>query len=166
MKKDVPRPKKKELTAQQSKRVAEKLAPIFLERLKRKGLLKPRKTKETERVLQAAEEILDNPKASRYWSDHLEYLLANGPKDLWRMFLDDRLEKELDRVAERAEIAEYKLEERGLPRNQADELVRADLVSPYLDQDPPDRLPNNIEDLIREWALKIQLASEEMISEE
>ncbi|MGA2331317.1 MAG: hypothetical protein ABSG75_06105 [Syntrophales bacterium] len=104
-------------------------------------------------------EVLDNPKASRYWSDHLEYLLTNKPKDVWRMFVDDRLEKELDSVAEKAEIAKYKLEQKGLQSVQADEIVREDLVSPYLDQEPPDPLPSNIVDLIRDWARKILLAS-------
>jgi len=75
------------------------------------------------------------------------------------MFVDDRLEKELDSVAEKAEIAKYKLEQKGLQSVQADEIVREDLVSPYLDQEPPDPLPSNIVDLIRDWARKILLAS-------
>ncbi len=75
------------------------------------------------------------------------------------MFVEERLEKHLDRVAEKAEIAETKLEQKGYPRDQADEIVRADLVNPYLDKEPPKPLPSNIENLIREWAEKVLLAS-------
>jgi hypothetical protein len=104
-------------------------------------------------------EVLDNPKASRYWSDHLEYLLTNKPQATLKLFQAKTLEKELDRVAEKAEIAKYKLEQKGLQSVQADEIVREDLVSPYLDQEPPESLPSRTKQLIRDWAKRVQLAS-------
>ena len=104
-------------------------------------------------------EVLDNPKASRYWNDHLEYLLTNKPQAALKLFQDKTLEKELDRVAEKAEISKYKLEQKNLQSDQADELVRSDLVSPYLDQEPPEPLPSRQAHLIRAWARRVQIAS-------
>ena len=68
---------------------------------------------------------------SEYWSLHLEWLSENRPEMVKRLFERDRakLRMFLSQKVKQALDLGYKLQEKGLPRNEIEEVVMAEVVA-------------------------------------
>lgn len=89
-----------------------------------------------------------------YWMDHLLWLLENKPQFVKKMFFKDRekLRMFLSLKVEQAMNLSYNLQEKGLPRNEIDEIVSAQVLSPPPPEDEPEPLPEPLKLSIIQWA--------------
>jgi hypothetical protein len=89
-----------------------------------------------------------------YWMDHLLWLLENKPQFVRRLFFKDRekLRMYLSQKVEQAMNLSYNLQEKGLPRNEIDEIVAAQVLSPPPPEDEPEQLQESLKSSIIKWA--------------
>lgn len=96
---------------------------------------------------------MSNPAASRWWQVRLEHLLEFRPQEIESMFLTNKtmLYRDLTRAADQAKAYYQTLKTKGLPEDQIDELV-AYHIAPTSEVTPEERLPEEVETKIRDWA--------------
>jgi hypothetical protein len=89
-----------------------------------------------------------------YWMDHLLWLLENKPQFVKRLFFKDRekLRMFLSQKVEQALNLGYNLQEKGLPRNEIDEIVMAQVIAPPPPENEPKPLPEPLRAAILLWA--------------
>lgn len=89
-----------------------------------------------------------------YWMDHLLWLLENKPQFVKGLFERDRgkLRMYLSQKVEQALNLSYNLQEKGLPRNQIDEIVAAQVISPPPPEKEPEPLSERLKSEIISWA--------------
>lgn len=89
-----------------------------------------------------------------YWLDHLLWLLENKPQFVKKMFFKDRgkLRMFLSLKVEQAMNLSYNLQEKGLPRNEIDEIVAAQVLSPPPPENEPEPLQESLKSAIIQWA--------------
>ena len=88
------------------------------------------------------------------WSIHMEWLLENKPDLVKRLFEKDRnqLLMYLSRKTHQGATLEFNLQEKGLPRDQIEELVLGQVIAPPPPENPPEPLPEPLVNRIRIWA--------------
>ena len=88
------------------------------------------------------------------WSQHLLWLLENKPQLVKRMFFKDRakLRMFLSKKVEQAMNLWSRLQEKGLPSNEIEEIVLAEVIAPPPPEDPPEPLPEPLKSAILQWA--------------
>jgi len=91
---------------------------------------------------------------SEYWNLHLEWLLENKPQFVKRLFFKDRakLRLFLSQKAKQADSLWMKLQEKGLPSNEIEEIVMSEVVAPPPPENPPEPLPEPLRSDILKWA--------------
>ncbi len=99
-----------------------------------------------------------NPRSSRFWLDHLQWMLDNEPQYTLELFRQKGLEKHLTHKVGQAQLAMVHLRKRGLPRYKAEELVYLNIVAPpdgpaLMSDNPPEPLPAHLELKILDWAM-------------
>jgi hypothetical protein len=109
-----------------------------------------------------AEEFQDievrNPRSSRFWLDHLRWMLDNEPQYTLELFRQKGLEKYLTQKVGQAQLAMVHLRERGVPRYKAEEMVYLNIVAPpdgpaLMSDNLPELLPDHLELKILDWAM-------------
>ena len=86
-----------------------------------------------------------------WWDDHLEWLLENNPQLVRSLFEKDpeRLAEHLSRVVKRAFTA---FTTSNLPDREAANEAFEEVISPPGPENPPEPLPEELEEKIRAWA--------------
>lgn len=89
-----------------------------------------------------------------YWMDHLLWLLENKPQFVKRLFFKDRekLRMYLSQKVDQALTLGINLQNKGLPRNEIDEIVANQVISPPPPENEPDPLPEPLKSAIIQWA--------------
>jgi hypothetical protein len=105
-------------------------------------------------VLPMLVELAREYEKNSYWMDHLLWLLENKPQFVKKMFFKDRgkLRMYLSQKVEQAMNLSYNLQEKGLPRNEIDEIVSAQVLSPPPPENEPEPLPEPLKSAIIQWA--------------
>jgi hypothetical protein len=91
---------------------------------------------------------------AQWWSDHLEWLLENKPALVRRLFRKDpeELAVFLGRKVKQAFRTLEIMKNQGTEERIAEDWVFEEIISPALSADPPEPLPEEIEEKVREWA--------------
>lgn len=91
---------------------------------------------------------------NEYWSLHLAWLLENSPQLVKRMFFKDRakLRLFLSQKAKQADSLWMRLQEKGLPPNEIEEIVMAEVVTPPPPENLPEPLPEPLKSAILRWS--------------
>ena len=106
-----------------------------------------------------------------YWMDHLLWLLENKPQFVKKMYFKDRsaLRMYLSQKVEQALNLGYNLSQKGLPRNEIDEIVSAQVISPPPPENEPEPLQESLKSAIIQWAENLYESKEsdlEMLTED
>ncbi len=90
----------------------------------------------------------------QWWSDHLEWLMENKPALVRRLFRKDpeELAVFLDRKVKQAYQTLETMKNKGAEEQIAQDWVLEEIISPPLSPDPPNPLPEELEEKIRYWA--------------
>jgi hypothetical protein len=64
------------------------------------------------------------------WREHLDWMLENQPQKLLRLFREGTLKGYLDGKTSAAMASLVELQQKGLPPEEAEDLVRSNLISP------------------------------------
>lgn len=105
------------------------------------------------------------PEKEPMWENHLLWLLDNEPELVRQMFQNHRkaLRELLDSKATQAAGVLFNLQQKGIPRPQAEEIVLHEVIAPpdgpANSPDPPEPLPENLRIKIMNWARKIQMSN-------
>ena len=89
-----------------------------------------------------------------YWNRHLEWLLENNPQLVKRMFFKDRgkLRMFLSKKVEQAMNLFQRLQDKGMPPNEIEEIVLAEVIAPSPPENPPEPLPDRLRAEILRWS--------------
>lgn len=89
-----------------------------------------------------------------YWSIHLEWLLDNKPLFVKGLYDRDRgkLRMFLSQKTKQACDLGFRLQEKGLPSNEVEEIVMSEVIAPPPPENPPEPLPERLKSEILRWS--------------